>query len=262
MPNPKIALALGAGSARGIAHIGVLQVLEEYGIRPDLIVGCSMGAMVGATYVVGTNLNILGQLVCQLRYKSMFDFTFPKMGFISGKKIVEFIDLMTKKKSFADLTDQQFIVVATDLVELKRVIFTEGSIAEAVRASISVPGVFEPVIKDGMVLVDGALIERLPVEVAREQNPDIIIAVDVNSGRQDPVQVNSILDVLMNSIDLMQRHQFQPRNLKVDALIQPEVSHYSPGGFDHAAELIEAGRIATLKAIPKIQKAIKKFETV
>jgi len=252
---PKTALVLGAGSARGLAHIGVLQVLEENNISFDLIVGCSMGAMVGSIYACGTDLKMLAKLVENMNLRNFFDLKFPRMGFISGRRITEFLDLVTKRKKFSDLK-QPLAVVATDLVSGKRLVIEEGSITEAVRASISIPGIFEPVVKDDMVLVDGAVLDRLPVEVARAKGASIIVAVDVNFGPGKKVTVNNTLDVILNSLDLMQKQQFDLIEPQANILIQPDVGNYSPADFEKSRELISLGRAAAENVLPKIRAVL------
>jgi NTE family protein len=166
--KPVVGLVLGAGSARGLAHIGVLQVLKEEHIDFDFIVGCSMGAMVGAIYASGADLYMLEKMLDCMNTNMMIDVRMPRFGFVAGKRIDGFLTLLTKNKSF-DQLEPPLIAVATDLISGQRVIFDQGPVTEAVRASISIPGVFTPVLKDDMVLVDGAVIDRLPVEVARKE---------------------------------------------------------------------------------------------
>ncbi|MDD3894164.1 MAG: patatin-like phospholipase family protein, partial [Syntrophomonadaceae bacterium] len=134
--KPKIALALGAGSARGLAHIGVLQVLNENGIYPDIIVGSSMGAMVGGIYACGADLAMLDKMIAKIDTRTFFDVKVPRMGFVAGNKISSLLNLLTKKKQFNEL-DIALQVVATDLITGRTIVIQEGSIAEAIRASRS-----------------------------------------------------------------------------------------------------------------------------
>ncbi|WP_240620168.1 patatin-like phospholipase family protein, partial [Peribacillus acanthi] len=143
MREPKIGLALGSGGARGFAHLGVLKVLKENNIKVDYIAGSSMGALVGAFYAAGTDMDQLYKISSNFKRKYFLDFTVPKMGFISGKKVKEFIRIFTKNKKLEDL-DIPLWIVTTDIKTGEKVIFKEGPIAEAVRASISIPGIFVP----------------------------------------------------------------------------------------------------------------------
>jgi len=257
--RPRIALVLGAGSARGLAHIGVLQVLEENSIPIDLIAGCSMGAMVGAIYACGADMHMLGRMIGNMDTRLFFDVQLPRMGFISGKRIKELLNLLTKRKEFHD-TKVPLVVVATDLITGKEVVIEEGSITEAVRASISIPGIFHPVKWGDMILVDGAVVDRLPIEVARSRGADIIIAVDVTFGEGKKVKINNTMDVILTSIDIMQKMQFDLIHYKADILIQPAVSSFASHDFDKSQELIELGRQAALEKIDEIKDKIKNYE--
>ena len=174
-------LALGSGSARGWAHIGVIQALAKAGIQIDYVAGTSIGAVVGAVYASG-NIESLEDVVLQLDWKQIvyfFDVVFPKSGLIDGNKIADFIRSHVKERNIEDLP-LPFCVVSTDLATGAEVVIREGDIIEAVRASISVPGIFTPVQKDDMVLVDGGLVNPIPVSVVREMGADFVIAVNLN----------------------------------------------------------------------------------
>lgn len=256
--KPKVALVLGAGSARGLAHIGVLQVLLENEIQFDLIVGSSMGAMVGTIYACGADIYMLDKMVQFMNTRILFDVGVPRLGFITGNRVSDFLDLLTKKKSFADLK-VPVAVVATDLVTGSRVVIEEGQVSEAVRASISLPGIFAPVMKDDMVLVDGAVAERLPVEVAWEKGADMVIAVDVTFGPGKKTVINNTMDVILASLDIMSKHHFDAVLDRADVLIQPAVGYISPKEFDKCSEAVEMGRKATEDKIAEIKLKIGSF---
>jgi NTE family protein len=177
----KIGLALGSGSARGWAHIGVIESLTEAGIKIDCIAGTSIGALVGAVFASG-KIDKLKEIILQLDWKqilSFFDIVFPKSGLIDGKKVSDFIRKHIQEKSFVELSIP-FCAVSTDLSTGQEVIIDEGDVIEAVRASISVPGIFTPVKKDDIILVDGGLVNPVPVNVVRDMGADFVIAVDLN----------------------------------------------------------------------------------
>lgn len=254
--RPCTGLVLGAGSARGLAHIGVMQVLLEKGILFDFIVGSSMGAMVGGIYACGANLYMLGKMAECMDANLFYDVHVPRLGFMSGRKIMEFLNLVTKKKTFDDLL-VPLAVVSTDLVSGQRVVIDSGSVAEAIRASISIPGVFNPVKKADMVLVDGAVSDRLPVEVARLQGAQVIIAVDVTFGEGKKVTIKNALDVLLTSLDILQKQQFDLISPRADIIIQPEVGGFSPRDFDQAQKIIQLGRSAAEAKIEEIKTKLK-----
>ncbi len=177
----KIGLALGSGSARGWAHIGVIKALTEAGVRVDYIAGTSIGAVVGAVHASG-KIGALENVVLQFDWKqivSFLDVVFPKSGLIDGNKVADFVRSHVVPGNIEDLT-LPFCAVSTDLATGSEVVIQEGDVIEAVRASISVPGIFTPVKKGDMVLVDGGLVNPVPVSVVREMGADFVIAVDLN----------------------------------------------------------------------------------
>ena len=174
-------MALGSGSARGWAHIGVIRALSEAGIRIDYVAGTSIGALVGAVYASG-EIDALEEVVLQLDWKEiayLFDVVFPKSGLIDGKKVSVFIQNHVKEINIEDLP-LPFCAVSTDLTTGDEVAISKGNIIEAVRASISVPGIFTPFKKNGKILVDGGLVNAVPVSVVRNMGADFVIAVDLN----------------------------------------------------------------------------------
>jgi len=253
---PKVALVLGAGSARGLAHIGVLQVLLENKVPFDLIVGSSMGAMVGAIYACGADIYMLDKMVEYMNTRILFDIGVPRMGFMTGRKVNEFLNLLTKRKNFEDL-ELPVVVIATDLLTGARIALEQGPITEAVRASISLPGIFEPVIKEGMVLVDGAVIDRLPVQVAMERGAQVVIAVDVTYGPGKHTAINNTMDVILTSIEIMSRYHFDSVYNQADVVIQPAVGHISPKDFERSREIVDLGRKAAQVKIPEILSKIE-----
>lgn len=181
--TPKLGLALGSGSARGWAHIGVIRALAEAGYVPDVIAGCSIGAFVGAAHANG-DLDKLQTWVEGLTWKKvlgLLDVSFSG-GLIKGEKLVEFFERNFVDHEFAKL-DLPFACVATDLANGREVWLREGSVASAVRASIAIPGVFKPILRDGRLLVDGGLVNPVPVSLCRAMGADIVIAVDLGSDR-------------------------------------------------------------------------------
>jgi NTE family protein len=177
----KIGLVLGSGSARGLAHIGVIRAIEELGIRIDVVAGTSIGALIGAVYASG-KLPALEQTFRSFDWKaigSLFDPVFPRSGLISGKKLTNFLRAHLAVRSFEQLPIP-FAAIAADIANGDEIRLCEGDLIEAVRASISVPGILTPVRRDGRILVDGGLVDPVPVRAARSLGADIVLAVDLN----------------------------------------------------------------------------------
>jgi NTE family protein len=257
--QPKIGLALGAGGARGFAHVGVLQVLEKMGVQVDMIAGSSMGSLVGALYCSGMETHYIEQLAVNLKRRHWIDFSVvPKMGFVNGQRFQEMCRFLTKGQNLEDLP-VPLAVIATDVEKGERVVFREGPIHEAVRASISIPGIFVPHRYLGRVLVDGAVIDRVPVQVAREMGADIVIAVDV--GLYDKATpVKSVFDVISQSIEIMEREILRTRILNADVVIRPEVGHISSTAFTQIDECVALGREACERVAEHIRNTIENWQ--
>ena len=179
--QPKIGLALGSGSARGWAHIGVIRALAEKGIEPDIITGCSIGALVGAAYAKG-ELDNLEDWVRQLKWKEivdLMDISFLGGGFLKGDKLIDFFKKGTKDIEIEDL-DIPYGAVTTDFDSGREIWLQNGSLLDAVRASIALPGLFTPVERDGRWHVDGGLVNPVPVSLCRAMGAEIVIAVNLN----------------------------------------------------------------------------------
>lgn len=258
MNKPTIGLALGSGGARGFAHLGVIKVLLENKIPIDLIAGTSMGSLVASFYGAGLDIDRLYKLALAFKRKYYLDFTVPKMGFIAGKRVKELIRVFTHSKNIEQL-DIPIGIVATDLLTGEKVVFRNGPVADAVRASIAIPGIFVPEKIDGRILVDGGVIDRVPISVAKEMGADIVIAVDVSHVKINE-EVTSIFDVILQSIDIMQKELVKYGEFSSDIMIRPHVGHYSSRAFTNIEDIITIGEEETRKQLPAIQEAIAKWK--
>lgn len=219
MVRPKIGLALGSGGSRGFAHIGVLKILQKENIPIDYIAGSSMGALIGVLYSAGYAPNMLEKLAIHFRRKYLLDFTVPKMGFIKGERAKQLIGMLIQNKRLENL-QPKVSVVATNLRNGEKAIFQKGDITTAVRASIAIPGIFVPEIIDEDYYVDGGVVDRLPVSVVKEMGADITIAVDVSYFNKNP-EINSIYDVMMQTMDIMEKEMVKYRDIETDIIVRP-----------------------------------------
>lgn len=258
IPMPRIALALGSGSARGLAHIGVLQVLEEEGIPVCGISGCSMGAIVGAIYAAGTDLHLLEKLILELKSSDLMDYGVPRTGLVRGKRFTELLKVLTKNKDFDELA-MPYNCVACDIRAGVTKVFDEGKVFKAVRASMSIPGIFTPVTIDDVLYVDGGVLDPVPVDSARLFDPDYVIAVDV--GLQDSEEdVNeNTWEIVMRSMDLLGIRAKLHETSLADILINPKVRHTAKYSTDDAEITIEIGRQATRDVMPQIRALLDSY---
>lgn len=255
--KPKIGLALGSGSARGLAHIGVLKALEEYNVDVDIICGSSAGALIGGLYACDIKPDMIKNLAIQIDKKMWVDFTVPKKGIIKGEKIEEILRLITRQRNIEDL-NRRLAIVATDLKNAEEIVFTEGSISKAIRASISIPGIFEPIKMDDSVLVDGGVVDRVPVSVVKDIGADVIIAVDVGFSDYQS-RVFHIFDIIQQSIDVMAKKIYEADKIYADVIIEPPLSHIESSSFELVDECAEIGYKATIEKMDSILEAINNF---
>lgn len=256
MERPKIGLALGSGGARGFSHLGVLKVFQDHGIPIDMIAGSSMGALVGSFFAAGQKIDNLYKLALTFKRKYYLDFTVPKMGFIQGRRIKEYIHLFTFGKNIEDF-EIPMSIIATDLYAGERKVFNKGPASEAVRASIAIPGIFVPERINNRLYIDGGVMDRVPVSVVKNMGADIVIAIDCAHFDADP-HINSIFDVIIQSIDIMQDELVTAMGVSADTdvMIRPDVSKYSSKAFTNIQEIVREGEIAAEAQIEVLQRML------
>lgn len=255
MRNAKVGLALGSGGAKGFAHIGVIEALVEHQIPIHAVAGSSMGSLIGASFAIGTPVATMKGLAVHLKRRHWLDFTVPKMGMIQGDRVREVVRLITGNRRIED-AQIPLAIVTTDLVGRRKVVFRQGNIAEAVRASVSIPGIFVPVVADGAVYVDGGVLERVPITDARDMGCDTVIGVDVGLTPVGTVP-HSALDVIMQSLEAMQDRTLQTTRELASVTIVPQVAHIGASQFGRAEEAIELGYAAAVDQISTIRKCLE-----
>jgi len=280
--KPKVGLVLSGGAARGLAHVGVLKALEEQGIHVDAIAGTSMGAVIGGLYASGYKIDELEKLALSIDWKEALsdaperedvpfrrkqddrDFLVKQklsfrddgslglpLGVIQGQNLALLLESLLAHSS--DIRDFDklpipFRAVATDIVNGEKVVFRKGHLPQVIRASMSIPAVFAPVEINGQLLVDGGMVDNIPVDVAREMGVDIVIVVDIGTPLRGRKELNTVFDILNQSITLMTRSnsEVQLASLKPDdILIQPALASYGTTDFGRSADIINAGYRAT-----------------
>ncbi len=262
LPKPRIALVLGGGAARGFAHIGVIRVLEREKVPIDLIVGTSVGSLIGAIYAADLNSFDLEWTAFQLEKDSIFDYgilsAFTGLGAAKGEKLEEFVRSKVPAANIEQLK-LPFAAVAADLNRGTRVVLDSGSVARAVRASSAIPGVFPPVDHQGKLLVDGGVVDNIPASVAREKGADIVIAVDI--GQQVVTfNISNVLDVMLQSITIMAAENARYKRRDADVVIAPKVGDVGMLDFTQKKRCMQAGIDATQQALPEIRQRIAEWQ--
>ena len=256
----KLGLALGAGGSRGVAHIGFLKALEEANIRPDYICGCSMGSVVGAAYASGMAPDEMWAAVEKLRMLDILSPSKQRGGLFGTKKMRQQL-----LKHIGDITFEQlklpFRCVAVDMRTQTLVEFSEGSVLDAVVASSSIPAVFHPLDKDGMRLVDGGILERVPVQQVKGMGADVVVAVDVLGQRDCSEDCPRVFGMLLETIDLMDNYRTRRRREEnadiIDFWLEPDLGRMSQYEIKQVKLAYEKGYELGKEYAPAIKKALK-----
>jgi len=257
--RPKVGVALGGGFARGIAHIGVLRVLEESEIPIDCIAGTSVGALIAAAYAGGSPLTEMERHAAETHFRDFGRWTLSRMGMASNEKLEDFLHKFTPLQKFDEMRIP-LSIVATDLVEGKSVYFTEGDVGPALRASCAYPGLFLPVRHRGRVLVDGFLTETVPAPAVRRLGAELVISVHLEPGLIAAGPRNTI-EIISRAFSIIQTAANQPWRDATDVLIEPDVHHVLWDEFSKTPQLVAAGEAATRDALPDIRAAIANWSS-
>ena len=252
--RPKVGVALGGGFARGIAHIGVLRLLEQYEIPVDFIAGTSVGALVAAAYASGSPLDEMQRQGAETEFNDFGRWTLSRMGMATNERLEDFLRKFTPARHFSELKIP-LSIVATDLVTGKGVYFTDGEIGPALRASCAYPGLFMPVEYRGHVLADGFLTEAAPAEAVRKLGAELVISVYLDPGLLDEKPRNTI-EVISRSFSIIQTAVTQPWRAATDILIEPDVHDVLWYEFKKTPQLVAAGEAAAYAALPQIKSAL------
>lgn len=251
----KIGLALGGGAARGLAHITILEVLENEGIHIDMIAGTSIGSLIGGIYSTGVPIKYMKGLAKEIKWEYITDVTFPRKGLIKGDKMLSFLEIVTQKKDFQELTIP-FSAIACDIETGKIIVLNNGSVAKAIRASTSIPGIYVPFRHQDRLLVDGAVLDPVPVSTVRKMGADIVIAVDLGV-KNIHYPANSIFEIIYSTFDIIQGELDKHRILEADIILKPDMSQCDKFDLVGYEKCFQAGYDAVNKALPGIKEIIK-----
>ncbi len=255
----KIGLALGGGAARGFAHIGVIKVLEAQGIVPDFVVGTSAGSLVGALYAAGNNAQALQKLAIDMDEAAISDWSVPffsqSTGVLKGEGLQNYVNRAVHGQPLEKLRIP-FGAVATDLRNGQPILFRRGNTGAAVRASSSVPGVFQPVRIGNIDYVDGGLVSPVPASFARKMGADFVIAVNI-SAQTDAQPASNTFEVLLQTFAIMGQSLNQYELKQADIVIRPELATMKGNDFQNRSVAIVAGERAALAMLPELRRKLQ-----
>jgi len=257
---PRIGLALGGGFARGLAHVGILKVLEEEQIPVDLIAGTSVGSVIAAAYASGITARELGEIAALVRFKDFSRWSFSRFGLFSNDKMAVFLKKVLRAKTFEELRIP-LAVAATDIITGEAAVFTSGDLIDPVRASCAYPGMFQPVQIGDRLLVDGLLAHAVPAMPLREMGAERVISVHLAAHWVKPRGPRHVFDVIGQCFSIAQDRMCGPWRAASDLVLEPEIGEFGYDDFVRAPELIKAGEMAARAALPQIRSWLPSMAT-
>ncbi len=257
-PPIKVGIALGGGAAKGFAHIGVIKMLEANGLAPQVVAGTSAGSVVGALYASGMSAFELQEKAVGLDEARIRDLQLSSSGLLVGQKLEDYVNEQVRRQPLERLA-KPFVAVATRLEDGERTVFARGNTGQAVRASSSVPGVFQPVVIGKYHFVDGGVVSPVPVDAARELGADIVVAVDISSKARGPAPPG-MLGTIGQSIAIMGQKLGQAELARADVIVRPQVLDIGATDFAQRASAILEGERAALAVMPQIRERVAELQ--
>jgi NTE family protein len=258
--RPGVGLALGGGFARGFAHLGVLQVLEQNHVPISCIAGTSVGSILGAAYASGAPLARIIATCRTLKFRDIGRWSVSRLGLASNHRLGDLIERVFAARQFEDLR-LPMAVVATDLNTGEPVALTHGNLIDAIRASCAFPGLFEPVKIGTRCLADGGLVAPVPTRAARDLGAKFVLGVSVGIQGADRGSPSNIFQVVTRAVSAAQKHQLEVWERHADLVLRPDVQSFAWDAFERADEAIEAGAAVAQRALPRIQKYLERAKT-
>lgn len=256
---PRVAVVLGGGAFRGIAHVGVLKVFEEEKIPIDLIIGTSAGSLIGAFYADNPHVDSLYPLINEAKAKKLFNIslTYSKLGFVSGENLQEFVSKHTSAKNIEE-TEIPFVAMSADLLKGESVVLASGPLAASVNASCAIPGIFVPVKMYGKILVDGGVINNVAADIAREYGAAVVIAVDVMNDFDTVPEIRNRKEVSKRVARISMRLLVRERMSKADVVIIPDMKGMPYLSDKYNQPMYDAGMKAAKEMMPKIRELLER----
>jgi len=257
--HPGVGLALGGGFARGFAHLGVLKAFEQCRIPISHIAGTSVGSIFGAAYASGAPLARILATSRTIRFRDIARWSVSRLGLASNHRLGDLVERVFDSRQFEDMKIP-LAVVATDLASGEPVVFRQGPLVEAIRASCAYPGLFEPIYIGTRCLADGGLVAPVPTQAARQLGASVVVGVSISNQDGSRTAPKNVFQVVCRAVSAAQKHQMDTWERQADLVIRPDVHSLSWDDFDRASEAIEAGEAAARAAVPRIQKLLASSE--
>jgi NTE family protein len=257
-PEPRLGLALSGGAARGVAHTGVIQILVKNGIHPDLVAGCSSGAIAGAFYCAKVPFDKQLEFAQKLRWRSVRMLGIPKMGFFQPGEMERFLREVLGDIRFEDL-QVPLAVMATEFRTARSVVIRDGSVARALSASAAIPVIFSPVIDGKEILVDGGLTDNLPAQVCRVMGADIVLGVNVLPEFSRKRTYHNMFDIALGTFDLLALPSTDRGGRAADLTVVPPVGNLNPSDMSRVEETVARGAAAMRRALPELRQLLDHY---
>jgi NTE family protein len=254
--RPRFGLALSGGTARSIAHLGVLQLLDREGLRPDVITATSGGSLIGVLYAAGLDHDTLQKLAVEVNWRKLARVRMPRLGLLSNQGIEQFVIDAIGDAEFEDLRIPTY-VIATDLLQGDKKVFSTGPVARAVRASCSIPQIFSPVEIEGGLYADGGFVEYMPVETARELGCEVVAGVNLSRYSDFSEPPGNLLAMIHRMVGIIAKRNGTVSAEFADCLIEPDLRGFGSFDLGRAEDLIAAGQAATRAMLPRLQELLE-----
>jgi NTE family protein len=250
-----IGLALGGGAARGLAHIGVLKVLEEEKVPVGCVAGTSAGSLIGSLFCAGFDWQKIEETGQEIDWGDLVSPTWPTLGMVSSAKLEKTLTRLLEDRTFEDL-EVPFRAVAVDIESGEEVILERGPVARAVRASCSIPGIFEPTEIDGRLLVDGGLVNDVPTDVVRDMGSDHVVGVDLNADRVVPKKPENLIEIFYRSLNILIYNSAQRARRTSDLMVAPRLAGFAYHDLTRVDELVATGESAMRDQLAAVKKLL------
>jgi NTE family protein len=255
--QPRLGLALSGGTARTVAHIGVLKALEAEGVRVDCVAGTSGGSLIACLYAAGLSAHEIERRALGVRWKTFATITLPRLGFLSSQGIQDFVEDVIGDVTFSQLR-LPLAIVATNLSNGQKRIFTTGKVSLAVRASCSIPQIFVPCEVDGELYIDGGIVEYLPVTALEPFQPQVILGVNLGAYREPLRRPKHILQIILQMTSVVSRQNVPASEARASFVLRPDLSRFSPFMLERAREMIEIGNDEATRRMPEFLEVLKR----